>query len=138
MNKFFFLLIVVSAWTVKIYSQQFVYMPINPSFGGNYFNGSFLLSEAQAQNKFVQSSVPYSSYQTDPLQNFKSSLNSQILSLLSRNLVSKIFGEDAFQTEGKYEIGDYIINVVPGSSGIHIDITDTGKGNSTSIDIPYY
>ena len=93
---------------------------------------------AQAQNSFNNSSASYSSYQSDPLENFKSSLNSQILSLLSRNLVTKLFGEDAFSTEGKYEIGDYIIEVTPGGSAIHIDITDIVKGGSTSIDIPYY
>ncbi len=33
------------------HAGQLVYKPLNPSFGGNPLNGSFLLSKAQAQNK---------------------------------------------------------------------------------------
>lgn len=136
--RFIKIVFILSIAFSKIYSQQMVYTPINPSFGGSSFNGSTLLSEAQAQNGFTASVPNYNSYQTDPLQSFKTSLNSQILSLLSRDLITKVFGENAFTQAGQYQIGDYMINVTPGNSGIHIDITDTSKGSSTTIDIPYY
>ncbi|NWF50971.1 MAG: curli production assembly protein CsgF, partial [Ignavibacteriaceae bacterium] len=42
------LVIVASGFT---YSQQLVYTPINPSLGGSSFNGQWMLSYAQAQDR---------------------------------------------------------------------------------------
>jgi hypothetical protein len=36
------------------FSQQLVYRPINPAFGGDTFNYQWLLSFAQAQNKLEE------------------------------------------------------------------------------------
>ena len=76
-------------------------------------------------------------FQNDPLSNFKSSLQSQILSQLSRNLVSSLFGETGLQA-GHYEIGDFIIDITPGADGVTILINDLTNGGQTSIVIPYF
>ena len=34
-------------------SGELVYQPINPNFGGNPLNGSYLLNSAQAQNTYT-------------------------------------------------------------------------------------
>ena len=75
---------------------------------------------------------------TDPLEDFQNSLNRQILSQLSRNLISSVFGEDAFSQEGQYEIGNFLINISPGDGGISIIINDLSNGNETTIVVPYY
>ncbi len=36
-------------------ASEIVYHPVNPTFGGNPLNGSFLLSQAQAQGEGVKS-----------------------------------------------------------------------------------
>ena len=36
-------------------ASEMVYHPVNPTFGGNPLNGSFLLSQAQAQGEGVKS-----------------------------------------------------------------------------------
>ncbi len=130
-----FILIFFAAADVS--AQQLIYTPVNPSFGGYYYNGQTLLSEAQAQNGFTAPSSSYNPYSQDPLQNFKNSLNQQILSQLSRQLLTNVFGE-AGLTAGHYELGDYSIDITPGGDGVHIDIFDTGTGDQTTVVLPYF
>jgi curli production assembly/transport component CsgF len=87
----------------RTYGQDFVYTPKNPAFGGNPYNYSWLLSSAQAQNKIKEASSNPMSTTADPLKDFAQSLNRQILSQLSRQIVSKQFGEDALKS------GTYIL-----------------------------
>ena len=124
----------------NLFGQELVYTPINPSFaGGNYFNGQWLLAQAQAQNNIKESSdFDYKSYRQDPLADFNESLNRQILSRLSRDLINNAFGEDSFKEEGHYELGDFFIDIIPGGSGISIIINDISTGDQTTIEIPYY
>jgi curli production assembly/transport component CsgF len=121
-------------------AQELVYNPINPSFvGGNYFNGQWLLAQAQAQNNIKESSdFDYKSYRNDPLTDFNESLNRQILNRLSRDLINNAFGEESFQEEGHYEIGNFFIDIIPGGSGVKIIINDISTGDQTNIEIPYY
>ncbi len=135
--SYFFLFICLLFFSGNVFSQQLTYTPINPSFGGSPLNGSWMLGEAQAQNGFTAGGTSGSSFQNDPLSNFKSSLQSQILSQLSRNLVSSLFGETGLQA-GHYEIGDFIIDITPGADGITILINDLTNGGQTSIVIPYF
>ena len=136
---FSFLLLSVMFITGKSMAQQFVYTPINPNFGGYYYNGSWMLAEAQAQNTKTapSSSSTYNPYSTDPLQNFQSSLNQQILSQLSQKIVTSAFGESAL-TKGHYQLGSYVIDVNPSSDGLHVNIQDNSNGGQTTIVVPYY
>ena len=122
--------------TGNAFAQQLVYTPINPSFGGSPLNGNWMLSQAQAQNGFTSEESIDSRFLRDPLADFKESLNRQILSELSRNLISSMFGESGLE-EGRYTIGDYIIDITPGSEGISIIIFDLVTGDETTIIIPY-
>jgi len=138
--KLTFFLIIVGSFYIQTNAQQLVYTPINPAFGGSSFNGSYLLSVAQAENKFTNNSYsnPYSSlYGTNSLDQFTQNLNSQILSQLSSKIIKSIFGEENI-TEGHYELGNYIIDISPSSDGVHINIQDNTNGNQTSIVVPFY
>jgi curli production assembly/transport component CsgF len=114
--------------------QDFVYQPVNPAFGGNYLNYSWLLQSANAQNTFEKTSS--SSYETDLLGDFETTMNRQILGQLSRNLMQNYFGEEL--SEGQYKIGDYEIEVAPGSEGLEVIIFDTSTGDKTTVTVPYY
>ena len=118
------------------FSQQLVYNPINPSFGGSPLNGNWMLSQAQAQNGFTSEESFDSRFDRDPLADFKESLNRQILGELSRNLITSMFGESGLE-EGRYTIGDYIIDITQGTAGITIIIFDLTTGDETTIIIPY-
>jgi curli production assembly/transport component CsgF len=122
----------------KTYAQDFTYQPKNPAFGGNPYNYSWLMSSAQAQNDITEtSSSAYSPYSTDPLKDFTESLNRQILSQLSRQIVAKQFGEDALSA-GTYVLGDYQIEVGDQSDGLSITILDNKNGSQTTVSVPYF
>ena len=121
----------------KTYGQQFVYTPKNPAFGGNPYNYSWMLSSAQAQNDIKTATTTNSSTSTDPLTSFATSLNQQILSELSRQIVAKQFGENAL-TAGTYTLGNYQINISNQSSGLNITILDNSSGSSTTVSVPYF
>jgi len=131
----FILLFLVS---LKAYSQDFVYQPKNPAFGGNPYNYSWLMSSAQAQNDIKEtSSSAYSPYSTDPLKDFTESLNRQILSQLSRQIVARQFGENALSA-GTYVLGDYQIEVGDQADGLNITILDNKTGSQTTVSVPYF
>ena len=122
----------------KTYAQDFVYQPKNPAFGGNPYNYSWLMSSAQAQNDIKETTAnPYGRPTTDPLKDFSESLNRQILSQLSRQIVSKQFGEGALKA-GTYVLGDYQIEVGNQADGLNINIVDNKTGSQTSVLVPYF
>ncbi len=121
-------------------AQQLVYKPINPAFGGDTFNYSWLLSSAQAQDSTTDPNEGQStsSFQrATSLETFQQQLNSQLLSQLSRNLISNQFGEEGLD-DGSYNIGSLEVNVVTGLDGVTIAIIDTNTGESTEVIIPFF
>ncbi|WP_319502674.1 curli assembly protein CsgF [uncultured Draconibacterium sp.] len=121
-------------------AQDFVYSPKNPAFGGNPYNYSWMLSSAEAQNTIEAPSDgvdAYSRYGSDPASDFAESLNRQILSRLSREIVTKQFGEDALE-EGSYVLGDYQIDIGDAGSGVNITISDNSTGATTTVEVPYF
>lgn len=123
----------------KAGAQDFVYQPKNPAFGGNPYNYSWLLSSAQAQDtyKAPATTTDRYGYTRDPAQDFAESLNRQILSRLSREIVTRQFGEDALE-EGTYILGDYQIEIGSGTGGINITIVDNKTGAATQVSVPYF
>jgi len=117
-------------------AQSFVYTPTNPSFiGGSPFNAQSLLSSAQAQNKFKEPNA-LNTQKTD-LQNFKESLNRQLLDRLSTSLFDQQFGNKAITT-GTYKFGSLVVDVGKGSDGLNIGILDIGTGAQTQISLPNF
>ena len=115
-------------------AQEFVYQPANPAFGGSYLNYSWLLSSAQAQNLYQNQSS--SRFQRDPLADFEQSLQRQILSQLSREIVSSRFGGIDFTQEGRFDLGDFIIEVTPGLNGLNVSIFNVLTGDESVVTVP--
>ncbi len=121
-------------------AQQLVYRPINPAFGGDTFNYSWLLSSAQAQDSTVDPNerTTSSSFQrATSIETFQQQLNSQLLSQLSRNLVSSQFGEEGLE-DGTYNIGSLEVDVITTLEGVTISILDSNTGESTEVIIPFF
>lgn len=137
-KAFYLSLIIVFliTWS-NLQAQDFVYEPINPAFGGNTFNYQWLLSSAQAQNTISEQREEIDYYSRDPLQEFEESLNRQILSQLSREIIRNQFGEDGLEA-GLYEFGNYQIDVSPGDAGVVIKIIDVATGSETTVTVPYF
>lgn len=128
-------------FSIKVTAQDFVYTSQNPAFGGNPYNYSWLLSSAQAQDTYkapTEETDLYSRYYgSDPVDDFAESLNRQILSQLSRQIVARQFGEDAL-AEGSYLLGDYQIDIGGESGGLSITILDNTTGATTTVTVPYF
>lgn len=116
------------------YGQDLVYTPKNPAFGGETFNYQWLLNSAEAQNTFTEDTNTSLDNRSD-LERFTESLNSQLLSQISRTLFTEQFGEDGL-TEGTFNFGSLFIEIFPTGEGLVIDILDTSTGDQSQIIIP--
>ncbi len=120
-------------------AQQLVYKPVNPAFGGDTFNYSWLLSSAQGQDITVDPREQQNSAFTKAtsIETFQQSLNSQLLSQLSRSLVTSQFSEDGLD-DGIYNIGSLEVNVNTIADGVSITVLDTTTGEQTQVIIPFF
>lgn len=116
-------------------SQQFVYKPINPAFGGETFNYQWLLSSASAQNQFDTNLRGSLGNTGSSLDSFTDNVNRQILSELSRKLFGDQFGDGDLQP-GTYVFGSIYLEVIQTGQGLLISILNTDTGEQSEILIP--
>lgn len=131
----FLVMLVTGFGAEAAHAQDFVYEAKNPAFGGgNPFNYSWLQASATAQNS-IEDPVQRNNQQPDPLAQFASNLNQQVLSQLTNRLISSQFGTGAIRP-GTYNVGGYQVQVSQGTNGVVIVVTDTGNGNQTTVTVP--
>lgn len=111
------------------YAGELVYQPINPSFGGDPFNGSYLLGKAQAQdtNKDpnLRRSTPTSATER-LLQSLESRLISQLIADVSSGDVNQgSFDSEEFGVVVSDEGGELVVRVVDKLTG---DVTNISVG----------
>jgi curli production assembly/transport component CsgF len=114
-------------------AQDFVYTPKNPAFGGSPINYQWLLSSANAQNQFQGGSS--FGFDRDPLADFEQSLQRQVLSQLTRDVIRDRFGDIDLTEQGSFSFGEFSIDILPGPNGIDINIFNTTSGESTTVTI---
>lgn len=139
MKQLVFSFLLLTVLSTCALAQAFVYHPNNPNFGGNTFNYSWMLSQAQAQDRNVDPATKKSntsSNTSSTLNNFAQSLQSQLLNRITSSLINKQFGETNLQP-GTYKFGDFQVDISNGTDGVIIRIVD-GKGGETSITVPYF
>ncbi|AMR29732.1 hypothetical protein A0257_11790 [Hymenobacter psoromatis] len=129
------LLLVLGSAARPAQAQRFVYTPVNPAFGGNTFNYSWLQASATAQNTTVDPASAGQNATANPLTQFSANLNQQVLSQLTNRLLTSQFGQGAIKA-GSYTVGTYQIQVTPGGNGVVVTVVDSGTGNQTTITIP--
>lgn len=130
------MVLALSVSVSSVSAQEMVYQPKNPAFGGNPGNFQSMLQRAQTQNRFDESS-DRARLQRDPLADFQSSLQRQVLSQLTRDIVTQQFGGEGVE-ERNFEFGEFSINVVPGTDGVQIVISNVLTGDETSITVPSF
>ena len=135
MKKLHFILVLfLLSFSSSLFSQNLIYKPMNPFFGGETFNYQQLLAEANAQNDFKEGSGLDNNQPTD-LESFTESLNRQILNSLSRDLFQQQYGDQSLGV-GTYVFGSLVVEVSPTTGGLLINIFDTKTGEQTQITIP--
>jgi len=128
-----------------IAAQELVYTPINPSFGGNPLNGSFLLNKANAQNT---TSAPSSSRSyADRLQE---SIERAYISRIVREITDIAFGEESFDSDGNvipsifdenslFVSGDFQVELITeNTDSLVVEITNILTGDVTVVEIPRF
>ncbi|MCL4409563.1 MAG: curli assembly protein CsgF [Firmicutes bacterium] len=109
-----------------VMATQLVYEPINPSFGGNPLNGSFLLQKAQSQNAHRADTS-----QRSFVQRFQEQLERNIINSLTRRIA------DGELVEGIYDTGEYTVEVIGQPDGsVLVYITNNASGELTVITMP--
>lgn len=124
--------------TLRAGATELVYTPINPAFGGNPANGSYLLSNAQAQDKFKDPSAvtPSSQGQTSALQQFNETLQRAILSRITSAVSASVVNASGQLVPGTIQTTDFIITIADLGGGVmQITTTDKVTGQSTSFQI---
>lgn len=107
-----------------LHATQLTYTPVNPAFGGNPLNGSYLLQNASAQNDNNSGSgyVPPTA-----LERLASSLESR--------LMSQLFNDAANGGEGYLRTNDFEIQVINEDGTLMVHITDIATGETTVIEV---
>jgi curli production assembly/transport component CsgF len=114
-------------------AQQLMYQPKNPAFGGFTTNYSWLVQSAQLQNRFEEED---DGFQRDPLADFETTLQRQILNQLSRELISDRFGELDLSQPGTFSFGDFQVEIIPGIDGVSVRVFNLLTGEETVVTIP--
>lgn len=131
-----FLLFTLAFGITAASAQEMVYQPKNPAFGGNPGNYGWLLNSANTQN--LHEETRQSGFQRDPLADFQNSLQRQVLSQLTRDIVRREFGEGEELEQQRFEFGEFSIEVNPGTDGVQISIFNILTGDETSVTIPNF
>ncbi len=137
--------VAVTAFTAGIgYTQDLVYTPVNPSFGGNPLNATHLLNIANAQRQATARDADSNDPQdfggeVDPgptdADLFIRQLQSRLLSALSSQVTDAIFGENP-QDSGEVVFGTTTIDFERLAGSITLTITDSLDGTVTEIVVP--
>ncbi len=138
MKKITLTLLTSLAFITTTQASEMVYQPINPSFGGNPLNGSFLLNKAQAQNKH-KAPIKKKTY----AEKFQDSLERAYINKIVREITDLAFGEttdgSVFDQNSTFMSGDYEIQIVTTNpDSITVQITNTVTGEITLIEVPRF
>nr|WP_256675787.1 curli assembly protein CsgF [Pseudomonas sp. R5(2019)] len=109
-------------------ATELVYTPINPSFGGNPLNGTWLLNNAQSQNDYDDPDLKdRTTTGTSALERFTAQLQSRLLSQLLDNVSN---GQG-----GTLSTDAFIVNVIDDSGALSIEVTDRVTGEISEIQV---
>ena len=112
-----------------VQATELVYTPVNPSFGGNPLNGTWLLNNAQAQNDYDDPDLNNRAaiVGTSALERFTSQLQSRLLGQVLDNISSG--------NSGSLSTDAFVVNVVDDSGSLTIEVTDRATGEISEIQV---
>jgi curli production assembly/transport component CsgF len=126
----------ILGFSTSCFSQQLVYTPRNPNFGGSSFNYAWLLSSADAQNSFTDPNATDPFAQESDLERFTEDINRQLLNSISNNITASLFDEDGNLQEGTFTFGSLEVEVFDSAEGLVINILDVNTGETTQVIVP--
>ncbi len=136
---------ILLAMSSSVLATELVYEPLNPSFGGNPLNGSFLLSKANAQNSH---SAPLNEREYD--ERLQDSLERAYINRIVREITDIAFGEQQvdengnpvdsiFDQDSLFVSGDFQVELITSNpDSIVVNITNLLTGEITVVEIPRF
>ena len=136
---------ILLAMSTSVLATELVYEPLNPSFGGNPLNGSFLLSKANAQNAH---SAPLNERDYD--ERLQDSLERAYINRIVREITDIAFGEEQvdengnpvdsiFDQDSLFVSGDFQVELITSNpDSIVVNITNLLTGEITVVEIPRF
>ncbi|MEI7669801.1 MAG: curli assembly protein CsgF [Pseudomonadota bacterium] len=109
-------------------ASPLTYTPVNPDFGGNPFNGSYLLSNASANNHYV---APQNSTSSA----LDSLVTTSVLSSVSANISNKILNSTNGQS-GTFNTGTDTISYVNNGGTVTMTVFNNATGKTTILTFP--
>lgn len=112
-------------------ATELVYTPVNPAFGGNPLNGTWLLNNAQAQNDYddpdLKDRASAFSSGTSALDRFTNQLESRLLGQLLDNISNG--------NTGSMSTNAFLIDVIDNDGALSIKVTDRATGEISIIQV---
>lgn len=105
-----------------------IYKPLNPSFGGDPFVGSYLLGKAQAQDTNKDSSTSRAS-PTSSTERLLQSLESRLIS----QLIADVSSGDV--SEGSFDSNEFGVVVSDNGGQLVVRVVDKLTGDVTEISV---
>ena len=120
--------VVLVAMSVTATAGDLVYQPLNPSFGGDPFMGSYLLGKAQAQD----TNTDPNSRRTQPL-----SATERLVQSLESRLISQLIGDisSGELDQGSFDSDDFSVVIKDQGGLINLRIVDKVTGDVTNISV---
>jgi curli production assembly/transport component CsgF len=107
-------------------ASELVYEPVNPNFGGNPLNGTFLISNAQSQNTHKDPDSLSSLYEPpSALDRFADSLETRLLNQLLTDVGNG--------NSGELITDDFIVQIVDTDGVLTVLITDRSTGDTSEV-----
>lgn len=116
------------------YASDLVYVPNNPSFGGNPNNAAGLLASAGATKKHIEKAAKGSSPMGQtPLEQFNQTLERNVVSQLASAATSKLMGSGGKLIPGTLSTSNFTITILDmGGGALQVSTTDKMTGAITS------
>ncbi|MDN6089936.1 MAG: curli production assembly/transport protein CsgF [Enterobacterales bacterium] len=126
--RIFYIALIALLISPQCWGGNMVFQFVNPNFGGNPNNGSFLLNEANAQNSYKDpNGYDFDTSTPSPLDNFTSVIQSQLLGNLMGNISQG--------KPGRLVTKDFIVDVKNTDGRLTMNILDRTTGKSSTIEV---
>ncbi|WP_455427699.1 curli production assembly/transport protein CsgF [Dryocola sp. LX212] len=115
--------------TPLAWGGNMVFQFVNPNFGGNPNNGSYLLNGAQAQNSYKDPSYDddFGIETPSALDNFTQAIQSQVLGGLLTNINTG--------KPGRMVTNDFIVDIKNTDGQLQLNVTDRKTGKVSTIQV---
>lgn len=122
--------LLVGLLTLPVHAGEMIYEPLNPSFGGDPFMGSYMLNKAQSQDTNTDPNTRDID-RLSPTERLIQSLESRLIS----QLLSDVGNPDNDINQGSFDSDEFGVVVEDNGGQLVIRVIDKLTGDETNISV---